>query len=240
MGSEAEGHRSSTRRVLPTRAALRCIWPRSAARSRAVDASRARLGGGAELVANRSGLGCRSGLGGGRRFSDYARLVRRRRTIRLYRLDPRLSQRQAAVEGALRGYKELTCVRSKCWRPAGCCHLLLLTPVGWAAIGRRGCFSRCRCGRRVRLLERRGAGPDHPVVLNLPETEYMKCLCWKRIIRPRNALAGMPAGIKRKTAPTRTATASGSALLFRASCRRSSAERPLPGRESQLQKCRAR
>jgi 23S rRNA (cytosine1962-C5)-methyltransferase len=30
--------------------------------------------------------------------------------------------------------------------------------------------------RRVRLLERRGAAPDHPVVLNLPETEYLKCL----------------------------------------------------------------
>jgi len=29
---------------------------------------------------------------------------------------------------------------------------------------------------RVRLLERRGAAPDHPVILNLPETEYLKCL----------------------------------------------------------------
>jgi 23S rRNA (cytosine1962-C5)-methyltransferase len=28
----------------------------------------------------------------------------------------------------------------------------------------------------VRLLQRRGAAPDHPVVLNLPETEYLKCL----------------------------------------------------------------
>jgi 23S rRNA (cytosine1962-C5)-methyltransferase len=31
-------------------------------------------------------------------------------------------------------------------------------------------------GRRVRLLERRGAAPDHPAVLTLPETEYLKCL----------------------------------------------------------------
>jgi 23S rRNA (cytosine1962-C5)-methyltransferase len=28
----------------------------------------------------------------------------------------------------------------------------------------------------VRILERRMAAPDHPVVLNLPETEYLKCL----------------------------------------------------------------
>ena len=26
------------------------------------------------------------------------------------------------------------------------------------------------------LLERRGAALDHPVVLNIPETEYLKCL----------------------------------------------------------------
>jgi 23S rRNA (cytosine1962-C5)-methyltransferase len=30
--------------------------------------------------------------------------------------------------------------------------------------------------KRLRLLERRGAAPDHPVILNLPETEYLKCL----------------------------------------------------------------
>jgi 23S rRNA (cytosine1962-C5)-methyltransferase len=28
----------------------------------------------------------------------------------------------------------------------------------------------------VRLLERLGAAPDHPVILTIPETEYLKCL----------------------------------------------------------------
>jgi 23S rRNA (cytosine1962-C5)-methyltransferase len=31
-------------------------------------------------------------------------------------------------------------------------------------------------GRRVQLLEMRGAAPDHPAVLTLPETSYLKCL----------------------------------------------------------------
>ena len=31
-------------------------------------------------------------------------------------------------------------------------------------------------GRRVRLMERRGAATDHPVILTIPETEYLKCL----------------------------------------------------------------
>ena len=30
--------------------------------------------------------------------------------------------------------------------------------------------------RRVVVLERRGAGRDHPVLLGVPETGYLKCL----------------------------------------------------------------
>jgi 23S rRNA (cytosine1962-C5)-methyltransferase len=30
-------------------------------------------------------------------------------------------------------------------------------------------------GRRAAIVERRGAGPDHPVLLGVPETEYLKC-----------------------------------------------------------------
>ena len=30
-------------------------------------------------------------------------------------------------------------------------------------------------GREALVVERRGAGPDHPVLLGLPETEYLKC-----------------------------------------------------------------
>ncbi len=31
-------------------------------------------------------------------------------------------------------------------------------------------------GRRVQVLETRGAAPDHPAVLTLPETSYLKCV----------------------------------------------------------------
>jgi 23S rRNA (cytosine1962-C5)-methyltransferase len=31
-------------------------------------------------------------------------------------------------------------------------------------------------GRRVQLLEMRGAAPDHPAILTLPETSYLKSL----------------------------------------------------------------
>ena len=31
-------------------------------------------------------------------------------------------------------------------------------------------------GRKLRLLEQRGQPADHPVLLNVPETEYLKCM----------------------------------------------------------------
>jgi 23S rRNA (cytosine1962-C5)-methyltransferase len=48
--------------------------------------------------------------------------------------------------------------------------------VSWADLEASVASAATDAHRRVRLLERRGAALDHPVVLNLPETEYLKCL----------------------------------------------------------------
>ena len=90
---------------------------------------------------------------------------------------PAFAKTQRAVEGALRGYKELNLRALKMLRPGG----LLVTcscshHVGWADLEASVASAAADTGRRVRLLERRGAALDHPVVLGLPETEYLKCL----------------------------------------------------------------
>ena len=90
---------------------------------------------------------------------------------------PAFAKTVRAVEGAMRGYKELNLRAMKMLRPGG----LLLTcscshHVGWAELEGAVAAAALDVGRRVRLLERRGAALDHPVVLNLPETEYLKCL----------------------------------------------------------------
>jgi 23S rRNA (cytosine1962-C5)-methyltransferase len=90
---------------------------------------------------------------------------------------PAFAKTQRAVEGALRGYKELNLRALKMLRPGG----LLVTcscshHVGWADLEASVASAAADTGRRVRLLERRGAAFDHPVVLGLPETEYLKCL----------------------------------------------------------------
>jgi len=90
---------------------------------------------------------------------------------------PAFAKSMRAVEGALRGYKELNLRALKMLSPGG----LLVTcscshHVGWADLEAAVASAAADASRRVRLLERRGAALDHPVVLNLPETEYLKCL----------------------------------------------------------------
>ena len=90
---------------------------------------------------------------------------------------PAFAKTKRAVEGALRGYKELNLRALKMLGPGG----LLVTcscshHVAWADLESAVAAAAADASRRVRLIARRGAALDHPVVLNLPETEYLKCL----------------------------------------------------------------
>jgi 23S rRNA (cytosine1962-C5)-methyltransferase len=90
---------------------------------------------------------------------------------------PAFAKSKRAAEGAMRGYKELNLRAMKMLRPRGtlvtcsCSHHIPLqefTEVVASAAS--------DAGRRVQVLETRGAAPDHPAVLTLPETSYLKCL----------------------------------------------------------------
>jgi 23S rRNA (cytosine1962-C5)-methyltransferase len=90
---------------------------------------------------------------------------------------PAFAKSKRAVEGALRGYKELNLRALRMLRPGGilvtcsCSHHVSLADFTSVVASAAG-----DARRRVRLLERRGAAADHPVVLTIPETEYLKCL----------------------------------------------------------------
>jgi 23S rRNA (cytosine1962-C5)-methyltransferase len=90
---------------------------------------------------------------------------------------PAFAKSKRAVDGALRGYKELNLRALKMLRPGGtlvtcsCSH-----HVSWDEFHGVVAAAAGDAQRRIRLVERRGAAPDHPVVLNIPETEYLKCL----------------------------------------------------------------
>lgn len=90
---------------------------------------------------------------------------------------PAFAKSKRAAEGALRGYKELSLRALRLLAPGGtlitcsCSHHISLEDFSGAITA-----AAADAGRRVQLLETRAAAPDHPEVLTLPETRYLKCL----------------------------------------------------------------
>jgi 23S rRNA (cytosine1962-C5)-methyltransferase len=90
---------------------------------------------------------------------------------------PAFAKSKRAAEGAMRGYKELNLRAVKMLRAGGtlvtcsCSHHVPL-----AEFTEMVAAAASDAGRRVQVLEMRGAAPDHPAVLTLPETSYLKCL----------------------------------------------------------------
>jgi 23S rRNA (cytosine1962-C5)-methyltransferase len=90
---------------------------------------------------------------------------------------PAFAKTKRAVEGALRGYRELNLRALKMLRAGG--RLITCSCSHHVSLGEFMETLRAAAGdarRRVRLVEVRGAAADHPVVLNIPETEYLKCV----------------------------------------------------------------
>lgn len=90
---------------------------------------------------------------------------------------PAFAKSKRAAEGALRGYKELNLRAIRLLAPGGtlitcsCSHHVSLADFTEAVAA-----AAADAGRRVQLLETCAAAPDHPEVLTLPETRYLKCL----------------------------------------------------------------
>jgi len=90
---------------------------------------------------------------------------------------PAFAKTKRAAEGAMRGYKELNLRAMKMLSAGGtlvtcsCSHHVGMEE--FTGVVRAAAED---AGRRVQVLEMRGAAPDHPAILTLPETSYLKCL----------------------------------------------------------------
>jgi 23S rRNA (cytosine1962-C5)-methyltransferase len=90
---------------------------------------------------------------------------------------PAFAKSKRAAEGALRGYKELNLRALRLLTPGGtlitnsCSHHVSLQEFTEIIAS-----AAADANRRVQLLETHAAAPDHPEVLTLPETRYLKCL----------------------------------------------------------------
>ena len=90
---------------------------------------------------------------------------------------PAFAKNKESLPAARRGYKEVNLRAIQVLRPGG----MLVTAscsyhLSEEALEALVLDAANDAGRRVQLVERRGAGRDHPVLLGVPETRYLKCL----------------------------------------------------------------
>jgi 23S rRNA (cytosine1962-C5)-methyltransferase len=101
-----------------------------------------------------------------------------RREFSMVVLDPpAFAKSRGSLEGAMRGYKEINLRALRLLGPGGvlitcsCSHHVsegaFLETVAAASLD---------AGRKLRVLERRTQSQDHPILLTVPETHYLKCL----------------------------------------------------------------
>ena len=101
-----------------------------------------------------------------------------RRTFETIVLDPpAFAKSRKQIDGAMRGYKDINLRALRLLGPGGvlvtcsCSHhvseAMLLEIVAEASLD---------AGRTLRVLERRTQAADHPILLTVPETLYLKCL----------------------------------------------------------------
>lgn len=110
-------------------------------------------------------------------------LVSARRAFDLVIIDPpAFTKSRSAIEGAARGYKEINLRALRLLAPGGilvscsCSHHMteahLLEVIAAAALD---------AGKTLRILERRTQSQDHPILLTVPETHYLKCLIFETL-----------------------------------------------------------
>jgi 23S rRNA (cytosine1962-C5)-methyltransferase len=90
---------------------------------------------------------------------------------------PAFAKNKDALPAARRGYKEVNLRAIQVLREGG----ILVTAscsyhLGEAELEAIVLDAANDAGRRVQVLERRGAARDHPTLLGVPETRYLKCL----------------------------------------------------------------
>ena len=108
-------------------------------------------------------------------LKDYAAANRRYDTIVVD--PPAFAKTKRDVDSALRGYKELNLRALKMLRPGGVlvtcsCSYHVSLPAFLEMLSAAASDAH----RTLRLVEVRGQAKDHPVLLNVPETAYLKCL----------------------------------------------------------------
>ncbi len=95
---------------------------------------------------------------------------------------PKFAHSQQQVERAARGYKDINLLALKLLRPGGVLATFSCSGLVSPDLFQKIVFGAAVDARRdAQIVERLGQGPDHPVLLTFPESEYLKgllCRVW--------------------------------------------------------------
>lgn len=132
---------------------------------------------GATALAKRNGLADRCTFRVGNVFDELKERDRRREAFDLVILDPpAFVKTRARLQEALAGYKEINLRAMRLLRPKG---FLVTCSCSYhlnAETFRRLLWDAARDVRRaVRVVVQSAQGRDHPILLGMPESEYLKC-----------------------------------------------------------------
>ncbi|MFH1807373.1 MAG: class I SAM-dependent rRNA methyltransferase [Pseudomonadota bacterium] len=113
----------------------------------------------------------------GNAFDHLRALERENKRFDLVVIDPpAFAKRQGELPAARRAYKELNLRGLRLLKPGGvlvsCSCSGRVTPLLFAEVLEEVASD---AKRTVQIVERRGAARDHPVLLGVPETDYLKC-----------------------------------------------------------------
>ena len=148
----------------------------------AVDSSEEALEA-ARLNAERNGLSDRVRFQAGNAFDVLRQMEANQERFDVIVLDPpAFAKNKAALEGAVRGYKEIN-LRAMRMLPEGgflvtCSCSYHMTPDIFKAVVADAARD---SHRRLRLVEERAQAVDHPIVVGYPESHYLKCLIYELI-----------------------------------------------------------
>jgi 23S rRNA (cytosine1962-C5)-methyltransferase len=110
-------------------------------------------------------------------FEEMRHLVKAGRRYDLVVLDPPAFARSGqALPRALAGYQDINrlgmmVLKPEGWLVTSSCSQPVSEEALWTAIQSAAREAK----RQIRLIDRRGQGPDHPMLAGMPETRYLKC-----------------------------------------------------------------
>jgi 23S rRNA (cytosine1962-C5)-methyltransferase len=135
----------------------------------------------AKVLAERNGLADRCTYRVGNVFDELKERDRRRESFDLIVLDPpAFAKTRARLPEAIAGYKEINLRAMRLLRPGGrlvtcsCSHHLTAEQFRRLLQNAAGDVR-----RTVKLVARGAQGRDHPVLLGMPESEYLKCFVFQ-------------------------------------------------------------